>query len=183
MTNFPSQMTKIESYELPAGRYFVADPCFPIKSQDQWDSFCSELDNGDNAFCFEGSEVFAVQTGGDGCWSHEGETYSVEAGLLGAIPEELVDPESKNQGVWVDAPDGLEIDVIHDNYGSFRGVRIGEVEVIWYEFDDESIAEFAYENEDYTVITTPELFATLIDYIDNDQEVEAAARAALPQFA
>ena len=184
MKNFPSQMTKVESFELPAGRYFVADPCFAIKDADQWGDFCSELDQGDNSFCFEGSEVFAFETGGDGCWDHEGQTYYVEAGLLGAIPEELVDTKSQNLGVWVDAPNGLEIDVIHDAYRSFRGVRIGQVEIVWREFDDQEIAEFAYENEAYDVITTSEQFAALVDYIGEDEEEDVAAvKAALPQFA
>ena len=183
MKNFPSQMTKVESHSLPAGRYFISDPCFSIQNDDdRWDDFLSEVDNGDSTFYFEGSEVFAVGTGGDGRWNHEGETYYVEAGLFAAVPEELVENEN-GRGVWVDAPDGLEIDVIHDNYGSLRAIRVGEVEVAWYEFDNETIAEFAYDEEDYSVITTPELFAALIDYIDDEQEIADAARAALPQFA
>ena len=183
MKNFPSQMTKVESHSLPAGRYFISDPCFSIQNDDdRWDDFLSEVDNGDSTFYFEGSEVFAIGTGGDGSWNHEGETYYVEAGLFAAVPEELVENEN-GRGVWVDAPDGLEIEVIHDNYGSLRAIRVGEVEVAWYEFDNETIAEFAYDEEDYSVITTPELFAALIDYIDDEQEIADAARAALPQFA
>ena len=181
--NFPAPMTEVESYELPAGRYLIADPCFAVGDDDRWGDFLEEKDCGDDTFYFEGSEVFTVETGGDGSWDHEGETYYVEAGLFGAVPEELVDRKDA-QGVWVDAPNGLEIDVIRDKYGSLRGIKVGEVEVVWYEFDDEAIAEFAFENDEYSVITTREQYDALVEYVGADYEEDLeAAKAALPQFA
>ena len=180
--NFPAPMVEVESFDLPAGRYLVADPCFAISDDDRWGEFLSEKDNGDDTFYFEGSEVFTVETGGDGAFDHEGETYYVEAGLLGAVPAELVKGDEA-QGVWVDAPNGLEVDVIRDKYGSLRGVKIGEVEIVWYEFDDEQIAEYATDNEDYSVIKTPEQFAALVEYNEGYDDIIADAKAALPQFA
>ena len=184
--NFPAPMVEVESFDLPAGRYLIADPCFSIDTDkndfDRWGDFLSEKDNGEDTFFFEGSEVFTVETGGDGAFDHKGETYYVEAGLLGAVPAELVKDENA-QGVWVDAPNGLEVDVIRDKYGSFRGVKIGEVEIVWYEFDNDQIVEYATDNADYSVITTPELFAALVEYNDGEDDIIAEAREALPQFA
>ena len=52
-----------------------------------------------------------------------------------------------------------------------------------YEFDNDQIVEYATDEADYSVITTPELFAALVEYNDGEDDIIAEAREALPQFA
>lgn len=80
---------------LPAGRYFVGDPCYVI-ADDKWMDF---LEGG----TFAGNEMIEFEGGFAGCVSTEygdGEYYAmggfppgpfpVDAGLLGAVSENLI---------------------------------------------------------------------------------------------
>lgn len=80
-----------------AGKYYIGDPCYVI-SDDNWSAFCDKLfslsqlnDSAGGNFDFFGSSVFAASTmWGDGEYEdQDGNSYGVDAGLLGCVPFEL----------------------------------------------------------------------------------------------
>ena len=80
--------------KLPAGEYYIGDPCYVINGSD-WDEFLGPfwaLDNHGGIFDFEGHPVCAFYTKyGDGCFeASNGALLSVDAGMIGAVPMELV---------------------------------------------------------------------------------------------
>jgi hypothetical protein len=90
---------------VPAGRYWLADPCYSISNDEVW----MELLTSSNFFMdspvgtSKGYEVLAFGTAyGDGVYpDNRGREYAVDAGLIGLVPMELRESE---YGV-VDAPD------------------------------------------------------------------------------
>lgn len=111
----PKEMFKSDgSIVLPAGRYFVGDPCYTAGKDDQaWQKWCSVSDGGDGetlAATYNGLPVIGLHTAhGDGVYyDKEGREYGVDAGLIGAVPEELIkkmdisDEDLKGSGHWVD---------------------------------------------------------------------------------
>jgi len=85
---------------LPAGKYYVGDPCYVIDNA-KWDDFLEawyEPFGGDGnkaaaaVFEFEGHSVFVTDTNtGDGIFEDQhGAVYPVDAGMIAAIPVALV---------------------------------------------------------------------------------------------
>ena len=90
---------------LPAGIYYVGDPCYTIHDDAAWDEFlkllyAAETLHGDGLspviFEYRGRPCFVSSTNtGDGCYSDQyGEMYPVNAGMLAAIPIEVLDEYS-----------------------------------------------------------------------------------------
>lgn len=110
----PKEMRNHEKIVLPAGRYFVGDPCYTAGKDDKaWQDWCSTADFGSDdvmAATFNGLPVVGLHTAyGDGVYyDNEGREYGVDAGLIGAVPEELIkkmnisDEDLKGSGHWVD---------------------------------------------------------------------------------
>jgi hypothetical protein len=105
-------MTSYKSYIVPAGKYWLGDPCYIIKDQD-WLHFCNEHSFNETEFnsCValsDGTPVLAFSTYyGDGCYSDQhGNSYPVDAGLIGLVPweytekftEKFTDPASGHRG-------------------------------------------------------------------------------------
>ena len=182
MKNYTDALHTTETAALPAGRYWVGDPCYVING-DEWDFFVEIDENG--VVEFKGQEVFVVETGGDGCWEHNGKTYGVDAGLLAVVPAALVEESGNDQGVFVELTDDAEVGCVTNNYGMLLEVFAADVIITWQEVDDETIAEYAYENADYSVITTKELFDTLMAYLNDGADADEIkeAQEALLQFA
>lgn len=182
MKNYINALHTTETAYLPAGRYWVGDPCYAIRTD--WDEFIEDTyENG--VIEFKGQEVFVINTGGDGSWNHNGETYFVDAGLLAVVPADLVEEYGNDKGAFIELADDAEVGCITNNYGGLHEVFAGDIAITWIEVEDEAVAEFAYENADYSVITTDELFAELMTYLNDtadEAEIEEA-REALPQFA
>ena len=88
---------------LPAGSYYVGDPCYAIpyssKHGDLWEKYLNATGKG--AWILEaevlGFNVVASTTWcGDGCYlGSDGNEYPVDAGLIGVVPKELVDKLEK----------------------------------------------------------------------------------------
>jgi hypothetical protein len=79
------------SQKLPAGKYYIGDPCYVI--DERWDEFLApywETDNG-GVFDFSGREVCAFGTQyGDGAFPcSDGSVLGVDAGIIGAVPLDL----------------------------------------------------------------------------------------------
>jgi hypothetical protein len=72
--------------KLPAGEYYIGDPCYVI---DDWNAFCQiwfSMDEG--VMDFDGHDmcVFSTQYG-DGCFeASDGTLLGVDAGLIAAVP-------------------------------------------------------------------------------------------------
>ncbi len=112
----------------PAGRYFLGDPCYTAgKDDDSWQKWCEVADLSSNAFnepicgaSYNGYPMVASSTAyGDGSfWGSNGEEYSVDAGLIGVVPEAVIkgmgiqEAELGPYGSWVevDQPTTLEYD-------------------------------------------------------------------------
>ena len=83
---------------MPAGTYFVGDPCYVIPDDD-WTAFvnpyCQDYRDGDGLQMFKGVKVFAASTScGDGCYrGNNGKLYGVDSGLLGIVPFHLCNPK------------------------------------------------------------------------------------------
>ena len=94
---------KIESEALEAGKYWVGDPCYAFDDQEAWMAllYSADFENRDlleaaantavGEFAFTASGTYC----GDGCYpDDEGNTYPVDAGLIGVVrPEEAEVPE------------------------------------------------------------------------------------------
>ena len=90
---------------LPAGQYYIGDPCYVIgtKEHRDWIAILDKTNYFDgNVYELDGRKVWAHGTAhGDGCYTDNlGNAYGVDAGLIGAIPVELVDDveEAKRLG-------------------------------------------------------------------------------------
>ena len=85
---------------MPAGRYYVGDLCYVM--HDVWDEFCDITIGGreclDGEFQLKDGRRFATYSTqyGDGLYpSNIGETFSVDAGLIGCIlVSDITDPEA-----------------------------------------------------------------------------------------
>ena len=80
---------------LAPGEYYIGDPCYVI-DHEKWDEFCGELWDAQKRrrtiFTFDNYDVAVMQTEwGDGQYeSSEGIDLGVDAGIIGAIPMELI---------------------------------------------------------------------------------------------
>ena len=82
--------------KLPAGKYYIGDPCYVLASDDpddkRWGNFCKELwKHGHSLEEFEDIPMFAAGTAyGDGSFEgSDGFWYGVDAGLIGIVPLSL----------------------------------------------------------------------------------------------
>jgi len=83
--------------KFPPGKYYVGDLCYVI-SDAGWDDFCKmTITDGGNVLdgYFKWKSKFLWTHGtayGDGCFlDQNGDEYSVDAGLIGVLPFELID--------------------------------------------------------------------------------------------
>ena len=85
-------------YLLPAGKYFIGDPCYVIETE-KWMDFLTEMWYQEKLqspmFWFEGELVFVSSTMyGDGVYTDGYDDYPVDAGLIGVVPYTLCKRES-----------------------------------------------------------------------------------------
>ena len=117
---------------LPPGKYFIGDPCYVFDKK--WSGGAVDrgicdviLDGGEQVF--EGREFYAHFTAyGDGVYpGSNGFAYGVDAGLLGAIPVELIEEQpGPEDGTIIDAPKGLDCDEVNGvfTFHAWGGERI-----------------------------------------------------------
>lgn len=131
--------------KLPAGKYYIGDPCYVF--DESWDRLLESTNYLQNKgpVDFDGYTLFAYSTAyGDGTYTDQhGNEYPVDAGLLGAIPIELIEvPSGEEDGTILDAPNGLE--VYHDN-GTFY---FGDIIIKTDETDPDDFGDPYGEGED-----------------------------------
>ncbi len=92
---------------LPAGKYFIGDPCY-VFNDDTWDTLCEKhldaMSTGE-IFEFNGHQVWSHSTAyGDGVYGDQnGAEYGVDAGLLGIVPIALIeDPAGEELGTMIE---------------------------------------------------------------------------------
>lgn len=118
------------SVTLPPGRYFLGDPCYTAgKDHTAWQQWVDVADAMSQGFrqpivggSYNGHPVVASSTAyGDGTYmGSNGVSYSVDAGLIGVVPEavikgmRLTDSDLEGSGSWVDVsePTTLEFDAV-----------------------------------------------------------------------
>jgi hypothetical protein len=82
----------MKRFTLPAGTYFIGDPCYLIKKQ--WGEVCDKMDNQRAALItINNQKLFIAETRfGDGEYIDDfGENYSVDSGTIAVTPLELND--------------------------------------------------------------------------------------------
>lgn len=131
---------------LPAGTYYIGDPCYVFA--ESWDSVLEETDffRKENQ-TINGVPVFGASTAfGDGSYPGSNRFYyPVDAGLLGAIPVELMEGSHDGVGTIISAPNGLVCCSADD--GSFTFAAIGG-EKIFIETHEEEDDEYDDDEED-----------------------------------
>jgi len=123
---------------LPAGKYYIGDPCYVIRGVDyeRWTKFCDvlhEVCDGGPIVEFEGIPMFADGTAhGDGTYlDNEDNEYGVDAGLIGAVPVELIDDEDGIElGRIVTFSEPFEVDRSAEGMFQFGNI---EIETDWTE--------------------------------------------------
>lgn len=113
---------------VPAGRYFLGDPCYTAGSDSEtWDKWVDAADATSNGFMdgivgasYNGEPVIGASTKyGDGTYyGSNGEQYMVDAGMIGVVPESVIkgmglsDEQLRGSGSWVEVgqPTTLEVD-------------------------------------------------------------------------
>ena len=97
----------MNSYTLPAGRYYVGDPCYVF--DEKWDYILRNTNFFDGYPRGELTEkIWGHSTKyGDGCYHGDnGRNYAVDAGLIGVVHESLMEhsPDDGGEIVTFDKP-------------------------------------------------------------------------------
>jgi len=99
-----------KSFIVPAGKYWLADPCYVVSLDNDWWAYCTALgaadeNAGHTAHGYyealpDGTKVLSFSTKyGDGHYVDQlGTGYSVDAGLLGLVPYEYKPDYSPCEG-------------------------------------------------------------------------------------
>lgn len=117
---------------LPAGEYYIGDPCYVI---DSWDEFLAPFwmqEPRGGVFDFDGYPVAAFYTlYGDGYYTLEpgGEGLPVDAGMIGAIPVVLMTKGGEADGALVSFDEPFECYEINGvlHFGDYT-VETGDVD-------------------------------------------------------
>lgn len=83
-------INKLEKVLVPAGKYYLGDPCYSVPD-DEWDSLlgsCNYFLDSAVGTCPNGLKVLSFGTAfGDGCYSdNTGRLFPVDAGMIGLTP-------------------------------------------------------------------------------------------------
>jgi hypothetical protein len=88
-------LNKYKSFVIPAGKYYLCDPCYILEDADDWLAFldaCATEGSSSLSGHYEeipgGTKILAFSTAhGDGGYQDQhGNSYGVDSGLLGLIP-------------------------------------------------------------------------------------------------
>lgn len=116
----------IKSYTFPAGTYYIGDPCYAIPN-DRWMEWLEAADYTNQETYLvadlDGHTAIGVGTAyGDGVYGgSDGNTYGVDAGLIGAVPREVAEEGCSSNLVTFDSP----FDVSYDE----GVIRIGHIRI------------------------------------------------------
>ena len=93
------KISKVE-VEVPAGRYILGDPCYAVPDDEEWMELLESCDYFNtpigtirrNGAGLKPFKIVAFSTRwGDGCYrGTDGNSYPVDAGLIGLVPVEVI---------------------------------------------------------------------------------------------
>lgn len=147
-------------YTLPAGKYFVGDPCYVFSNErnnkDRWSELLNISDFFEKPYVeFEGHKLFATPTawGDGGYYDQFGNEYSVDAGLIGAVPFALWDISEDEQKELNRLGKVVEFNsefgcCAYDNNSGFNKNRNRFIVVGNYEIDTDPEPEDDYFDEE-----------------------------------
>lgn len=148
---------------VPAGTYFLGDPCYAVPD-DYWNEVLNSSDHFSSPEAdieVEGKKftVYAFSTAhGDGSYDgSDGFTYSVDAGLIGLVPVELMEHLKEDEkpadwlGTYVTFDDETEISA-DDGKLTFGNIVIDtDLSDDWAGYDDDEDDEYGFDEGDYGV--------------------------------
>jgi hypothetical protein len=131
-------------FKLPAGKYYIGDPCY-VFADATWQKLLDDVDDflDGEIKHVSGFDLWAHSTAwGDGTYADQnGIEYGVDSGSLGAVPIGMVDNvDGLEHGTVMDFPNGLTVE--YDN-GTFW---FGSI-VIKTDDADEDEFEDAYDGD------------------------------------
>lgn len=76
---------------LPAGQYYIGDCCYVLGDDYDWDDFCNQFFTDGEDITINNLPVVAYSTRyGDGTYkSNTGDSFPVDAGMIGIMPKKL----------------------------------------------------------------------------------------------
>lgn len=109
--------------DLPAGNYYIGDPCYAVRGEDRWHQMLSAyyaagdgVNNADaHIFEIDGHRCFISCTNhGDGEYRDQhGEKYGVDSGLLSCLPLAVTDSQCFVQEFKKDFPIAVDPGRMH----------------------------------------------------------------------
>lgn len=98
-TKEKARIIRVQSWkvEVPAGTYYLGDPCYSIQNNDTWSKVCDGWFNG-NEYGQPLAEIgdsfvlgFNTRHGDGVYYDQNGAEYGVDSGTIGLVPIELAD--------------------------------------------------------------------------------------------
>lgn len=147
---------------LPAGKYWIGDPCYVFPHdgpmENKWDELLVEVDYFNRPYgeLDEGRiKVWAAPTAyGDGVYaSNHDKVFGVDAGVIGIVPQETVDYLGRTDndldelGLFIEFKESFWVDCVDQGYFSFGHIIINT----YAEYDtdgDDCGGDYAFMNED-----------------------------------
>jgi hypothetical protein len=139
---------------LPAGKYYIGDPCYVISDRDAWIEFiesCGYFEASCEAYIGE-DKFWASETayGDGGYWCSRGKELSVDSGLIGIVPFSVVEKYCENiedlNDLGLAVEFNNEIGVTFDPEADVTHI-FGDV-YVYADNDEYENEEYEYENED-----------------------------------
>ena len=135
---------------LPPGEYWIGDPCYVIPRPD-WNQFLDDIDPETRYTQHRGqtSVVFDTYRGDGSYQDQNGRQYSVDSGIIAAVPVELVKQTAAERaslndlGQWLTTDRTLVCDT--DGYGT---LTFGDLSVMTGDPDEDEEDDDEDEDED-----------------------------------
>ena len=127
-----------EAISLPAGDYYIGDPCYVLSDEDYKEMLTQAYGNKKTySATIRGHKLFVSGTYyGDGIYSDEvGNAYMVDSGQLSCVPMELVEDvnEAARCGTLNDFVNDFDCHPVSEN----GFIDVGECEIFTGLYDDE----------------------------------------------
>lgn len=142
-------MRNNEAVTLPAGVYWIGDPCYAIHGDDEWKHVCDSLDGPMTDMQLLGDRMIIMETeyGDDEYFDMQGNPYGVDAGLIGILPLKMVAPGDYAAGIVHRFDEPFEVIRHEGGLLQFGHVVINTNPSV-HDEDDEDLPDSGFEDED-----------------------------------
>lgn len=122
-----NKTAELVSITVPAGNYWLTDPCYVIRNNEDWWKVCDSFDENGNV-CVKldnGSIVAAFSVNNDGCYTDQNNNnYYVDSGTIGLVSVDYnPDYNSNNSGQMIEFHEDT-VCSLEDNYLTFGEIVI-----------------------------------------------------------